>query len=129
MQCGSDEKYFAPAGNFRRRFDRLFREFCSMLHTEEHIKTETEAAEKSGAELKEMYPENVENIILKKRCQEALNVSGAWIKANAAHTPEFEEVYRGSLVYLGTAPVCPLPFPVWMLQRHISTEVEAVGKL
>ncbi len=70
-----------------------------------------------------MYMEDDGVRMLKKHASEANSVTEAWAK-NGQFDADFQKVYQASITYLLSPPRTPLPFPRWLLQRHMSKVVE-----
>ncbi len=68
--------------------------------------------------------DDAENQGIKKQGQEALVVAKAWVKAQGKYDREFSIVYVNSANFLQSPPKANLPFPAWLLQRHVTHQIE-----
>eukprot|EP00959_Pyramimonas_sp_CCMP1952_P299636 6267248-Pyramimonas_sp.AAC.1 len=81
-----------------------------MVWSAADVEKERKAAEADGREMKECYEDNDEHQILRKQVTEAIAVSKQWASSKQ-YDEKFGKVYRGAVVFLSTAPACPMPFP------------------
>jgi hypothetical protein len=78
----------------------------------------------AAAEGQESYPNDAEHLILTKQLQAALDISKGWAKAER-YDISSAGVYKQCVLFLAMDPVSPMPFPKWLVQKHLAYEIEA----
>ncbi len=127
----ADEKCFASVNTFRRRLERYLTEFTDLMIDPAEFKKLQDAFQQATekgetVDMEEKYPIDDEHVIIKKRAQEALNVSRQWCNI-LSFDHEFKQVYRAACTFLQTPPRAPYPFPAWLLQRSVAVNIEDAG--
>lgn len=55
--------------------------------------------------------------------KEACTIAKLWSK-EPSYTPDFAKAYEASVMFLAAPPVASLPFPSWLLKRHVAKQCE-----
>ncbi len=127
-RSGPDEKYFGQQTDFRRRLDRYIDELKKVTFTPAEI-AEKHAQEEAAGKEKGIYysTEDESIVILTKRGQEAANVAKSWARKQS-YDDAFKQTMDAAVIYLSTPPTAPVPFPAWLKQRYISSQIEVAHR-